>query len=255
MGSSSQLLHHAPPFLRNNSFIYYYLKNSSFITFMLFLNLNAAMKKFICVCSIALLLVSCSASSQQSSDGWISLFDGKSLTDWKVGKNASTFAVENGTIVVNGPVAHLFYMGDVKGHNFKNFEFKADVMTTPGSNSGIYFHTQYQESGWPSKGYEVQVNNSHTDWRRTGSLYAVQDVKDVHVKDNEWYTEYIMVQGKRVIIKINDKTVVDYTEPANGQRSADMTGRVISSGTFALQGHDPKSKVYFKNIMVKPLAD
>jgi hypothetical protein len=128
-------------------------------------------------------------------------------------------------------------------------------MTEPGSNSGIYFHTTYQEKGWPAKGYEVQVNNSHTDWRRTGSLYAVQDVKEVYVKDKEWFTEQIEVKGKRVVIKINDKTVVDYTEPANVQRPADMAGRVLSSGTFALQGHDPNSKVYFKDIEVKPLAD
>jgi len=99
------------------------------------------------------------------------------------------------------------------------------------------------------------VNNSHTDWRRTGSLYAVQDVKEVYVKDNEWFTEHIIVQGKRVIIKINEKTVVDYTEPDNVERPKEMAGRIISSGTFALQGHDPKSKVYFKNIVVKPLAD
>ncbi|TMI85786.1 MAG: DUF1080 domain-containing protein, partial [Bacteroidetes bacterium] len=32
-------------------------------------------------------------------------------------------------------------------------------------------------------------------------------------------------------------------------------GRVLSRGTFALQGHDPNSKVYFKNIMVRPLPD
>jgi hypothetical protein len=82
---------------------------------------------------------------------------------------------------VNGNTAHLFYDGPVHDHNFKNFEFKADVMTKPHSNSGIYFHTQFQQSSWPEKGYEVQVNNSHTDWRRTGSLYAIQDVKKVYV--------------------------------------------------------------------------
>jgi hypothetical protein len=126
-------------------------------------------------------------------------------------------------------------------------------MTTPGSNSGIYFHTTYQESGFPKKGYEVQVNNSHTDWRRTGSLYAIEDVKEVYVKDNVWFTEQIIVKGKHVVIKINDKTVVDYTEPEDVQRPDDMKERLISSGTFALQGHDPKSKVYFKNIRVRAL--
>jgi hypothetical protein len=61
------------------------------------------------------------------------------------------------------------------------------------------------------------------------------------------------VKDKHITIKINDKTVVDYEEPANVQREAGMEQRVLSSGTFALQGHDPKSKVFFKNIMVKPL--
>lgn len=213
------------------------------------------MKKLIPFCAIILCFISCSNTKQAGSGKWVSLFDGKSLNGWRVGENASSFSVENGTIVANGEVAHLFYNGDYNNHNFKNFEFKADVMTTPGSNSGIYFHTTYQEKSWPAKGYEVQVNNSHTDWRRTGSLYAIEDVRDVFVKDNEWYTEYIMVQGKRVVIKINDKTVVDYTEPANVKREASQEGRLISSGTFALQAHDPKSKVYFKNIMVKPLPE
>jgi hypothetical protein len=195
------------------------------------------------------------ATNHRSQDEWVSLFDGKSLSGWKVGDNASTFSIEDGSIVAHGPTAHLFYDGNVKQHNFKNFEFKADVMTMPGSNSGIYFHTTYQESSWPKKGYEVQVNNSHSDWRRTGSLYGIQDVKEVFVKDNEWFTEYIKVEGKRVIVKLNDKTVVDYTEPDGVKRNAGDEGRVISGGTFALQGHDPNSKVYFKNIMVKVLAD
>lgn len=212
------------------------------------------MPKIIASAIVFIFLVSFAGPSKKYKDEkWISLFDGKTLSGWKVGANAETFKVENGTIIANGNVSHLFYDGPAMNHNFKNFEFKAKVMTEPGSNSGIYFHTEYQDSSWPKKGYEVQVNNSHTDWRRTGSLYAVEDVKEVFVKDNEWFTESIMVQGKRVIIKINDKTVVDYTEPENVQRPADMAGRIISNGTFALQGHDPKSKVYYKDIMVRPL--
>ena len=213
------------------------------------------MKKFIYYCAVFLCLFFCAASDHPPKNKWISLFDGKSLDNWKVGNNAGTFTIENGSIVANGAVAHLFYMGDVQQHNFKNFEFKADVMTTPGSNSGIYFHTAYQEGGWPKMGYEVQVNNSQSDWRRTGSLYGIQDLKEVFVKDNEWFTEYIKVEGKRVIVKLNDKTVVDYTEPDNVQREKGNEGRVLKSGTFALQGHDPGSKVYYKNIKVKVLPD
>ncbi|MDB5132207.1 MAG: hypothetical protein JWR02_1956 [Mucilaginibacter sp.] len=211
------------------------------------------MKNKIIFFFIACCLVSCSASKYHSSRGWISLFDGKSLSVWKVGANAETFSVENGMIVVHGKTAHLFYDGPVKDHNFKNFQFKADVMTHKGANSGIYIHTAYQDGGWPSKGYEVQVNNSHTDWIRTGSLYGIENIKEVYIKDNEWFTMYITVLDKKVIVKLNDKVVLDYTEPENVQRSEGDKQRVLSSGTFALQGHDPNSLVYFKNIMVKPL--
>ena len=214
------------------------------------------MKKLLSFFTIGIFLFFATAFiTRNIKDGWVSLFDGKSLKNWKVGDNAETFSVANGMIVVNGPTAHLFYDGDVNQHNFKNFEFKAEVMTMPGANSGIYFHTSFQQGGWPAKGYEVQVNNSHTDWRRTGSLYGIQDVKEVFVKDSVWYTEHVIVQGKRVQIKVNDKTVVDYTEPENVQRGHSDSLRVISNGTFALQGHDPKSVVYFKNIMVKVLPD
>ena len=202
---------------------------------------------------ISFVLLSFGPGKEDHQNKWISLFDGKTLNGWKVGTNASSFSVENGSIAVKGDVAHLYYNGEVQRHNFKNFELKIDVMTTAGSNSGIYFHTQYQEGGWPKKGYEVQVNNSHTDWRRTGSLWAIQDIKETYVKDNEWFTMLIKVNGKRVTVAINDKQVVDYTEPENVQRNEGMKERVISSGTFALQGHDPKSKVYFKNIWIKAL--
>lgn len=213
------------------------------------------MRKRIYAAAISLCLLSFIVPDPPTADEWIPLFDGTSLSNWKVGANAATFSVENGAIVAHGEVAHLFYMGEAGDASFKNFEFKADVMTTPGSNSGIYFHTTYQEEGWPKKGYEVQVNNSQSDWRRSGSLYGIQDVREVWMKDNEWYTEYIKVEGKRVIVKLNDKTVVDYTEPAGVKREKGNEGRVLSSGTFALQGHDPNSKVYFKNIMVRRLPD
>jgi len=190
---------------------------------------------------------------QKEQNDWISLFNGKNLDGWQVGENADSFSVENGALKVAGLKAHLFYMGDVENHEFKNFEFKAMVMTKPNANSGIYFHTRYQETGWPSIGYEVQVNNSQGDWKRTGSLYNIVNVKETYVEDNEWYTEYIKVEGKRVIIKINDIVVVDYTEPENPKREGGEVNRVLSKGTFAIQAHDPGSIVFYKDIMFRPL--
>jgi Domain of Unknown Function (DUF1080) len=210
------------------------------------------MKKLLLLFSIAIICFSFS-SDQANKKRWVSLFDGKTLSGWKVGTNPQTFKVEEGMIVVNGNVAHLYYDGPLKEHDFKDFEFKADIKTMPGANSGIYFHTIFQESSWPKKGYEVQVNNSHTDWRRTAGLYAVQDVREAPAKDEEWFTMYIKVKGKHIIVKVNDKLITDYTEPDDVKREPSMAQRVISSGTIALQGHDPKSTVFYKNIMLRVL--
>ena len=199
------------------------------------------------------LVIMTTADAQKKKEGWVSLFNGKNLDGWKASENEGSFSIENGTLKIAGPRGHLFYMGDVENHEFTDFEFKATVMTKPKANSGLYFHTKFQESGWPSIGYEVQVNNSHTDWKRTGSLYNILDVKETYVKDNEWYTEYIKVEGNRVIVKINDIVVVDYTEPENALRSDGESKRLISSGTFAIQAHDPGSVAYYKEIMVRPL--
>ena len=201
---------------------------------------------FVCLAVILLATTTLIHNVRAQSDGWISLFDGKSLTGWRASENPGTFTVKDGMIAVHGNRAHLFYMGDVNQHNFKNFEFKAQVMTTPGSNSGMFFHTGYQEEGWPSKGYEVQVNATHTDWRKTSSIYGVQDIKEAPNKDNEWFTQHITVVGKKITVKVNDKIINEYTAGDDNR---------LSSGTFALQGHDPESKVFYKDIMVKPLPD
>jgi hypothetical protein len=151
-------------------------------------------------------------------------------------------------IIAHGPRSHLFYTGLVYDANFKDFEFKADVLTTPGSNSGIYFHTQYEETGWPSKGFECQVNTTHSDPKKTGGLYSVQDVMDdAPSVDDQWFHYYIRVEDNHVIIQIDGKTTVAWTQPEDWEQS----GRMIDEGTIALQGHDPDSVVYFKNIMVK----
>ena len=204
---------------------------------------------------IALLLGAAPVAFPQ--DGWISLFNGKDFTGWKVNENVDTFTIKDGAIVAQGPRSHCFYVGDVMNHNFKDFELKIDVMTAPKANGGIYFHTEYQEKGWPAKGFEVQVNTTHGDRIKSGSLYHVKDIgADVInpiVKDNEWFTEHIIVQGNTVTVKLNDKEVVKWTQPEGWGGSPDFAGRRLSSGTFALQGHDPGSIVHYKNIRVRPL--
>lgn len=209
---------------------------------------------------IAPALIAIAADKQEApapapgADGFYKLFDGKSLTGWKANENPDTFKVQDGAIVVNGERSHLFYAGPVNNHTFKNFHFKAEVMTFPNANSGIYFHTAFQPEGWPSKGFECQVNNSYAkDPRKTASLYAVKDVKEAVAEDGKWFLYEIIVKDRKVEIKINGKSVNEYTVPADFKPPAKMEGRVLGEGTFALQGHDAGSKVMYRNIAVKPL--
>ena len=213
-------------------------------------------KSVLALLFVSLIIAGCQTTPEEKTHAeagqWQSLFDGETLNGWKASENKDTFSASEGKIIVAGPRSHLFYVGPVNGANFRDFEFKADVMTKPGSNSGIYFHTEYQETGWPYKGFECQVNTTHKDRKKTGGLYAVQDVIDnAPSVDNRWFNYYIRVEGKHVVIKIDGKTTVDWTQPEGYTPPKGMPGRMIGEGTIALQGHDPKSVVHYKNIMVR----
>lgn len=188
---------------------------------------------------------------KSDAEGWVTMFDGKSFNGWKASENVDSWKVEEGQLVCHGPRSHLFYVAE--SEPFKNFEFQCEVMTTPGSNAGIYIHTQYQETGWPKFGHEVQVNITHRDPKKSGGLYAIKDVADPPAKDNEWYTQYIKVVGRKVTTKINGQTLVDFEEAENQPAASEAFERRLGSGTFALQAHDPMSKVYFRNLKVRRL--
>ena len=159
--------------------------------------------------------------------------------------------VEDGVIKVAGPRGHAFYMGEVGNHDFKNFEVIVELKTMPKANSGIFIHTEFQETGWPDKGYEIQVNQSHGDWRKTGSVYSFQDVKETFVQDGEWYTEHVIVKGDQITVKINGKTINEYDE--SDIRTGDSGTKKLSSGTIALQAHDPESVIYYRSVKIKLL--
>lgn len=184
-------------------------------------------------------------------EGFVKIFDGQTLNGWKkANENQEAFKVVDGAIVAQGQRCHLFYVGDAKP--FKNFELKVEVMTEPNSNGGIYFHTAYQDTGWPRQGFECQVNVTQGDWKKTGSLYDVVNLGHTPAKDRQWWTQHIIVRGNKVTVKIDDITVLEYTEPAGAQPGREFS-RKLSEGTFALQAHDPGSTVRFRNLRVKRL--
>lgn len=184
---------------------------------------------------------------------WIELFNGSNLDGWKVSENPDSFTVEDGVIKVAGPRGHAFYVGPVGDHDFKNFELMVEVKTMPKANSGIFIHTEYQDTGWPNVGYEIQVNQSHGDWRKTGSVYSFQDVRKVYVEDGEWYTEHVIVEGSKITVKVNGQTINEYDESKDEKRGADLGTKKLSRGTIALQAHDPESVIYYRSVKVKIL--
>ena len=216
-------------------------------------------------------------SAAEKSIGWELLFDGRSLDGWRAsdapgsyaieggwiemrllerdtdGNVKGTFSVCDGELIVHGPRSHLFYVGQIHSHVWKNFEFSADVKTYPKANSGVYFHTQWQETDFPNHGFEVQVNNSHRDPKRTAGLYDISDNLRAVAKDGEWFTLRIRVEGKYVMVSVDNHIVTEWTQPENFVPPPNHPQRVIDSGTFALQGHDPNSEVHYRNLKVRPL--
>jgi hypothetical protein len=203
------------------------------------------------LCALALCSALSISRAADSEEGFVSIMDGKTFNGWKIADEAAkAWKIEDGAFVAQGPRSHLFYVGDEKP--FKNFELKVEVMTEPGSNGGIYFHTKWQESDWPRAGFECQVNVTQGDWIKTGSLYGLVNMALTPAQDKKWWTQHIIVNGNKVIVKIDGKTVLEYNEPPGAQAGKDFK-RKIDEGTFALQAHDPKSIIRYKNIRVKRL--
>lgn len=174
------------------------------------------------------------------------LFDGESLDGWKVSENPDSFTVADGAIVAKGERAHCFYTGEVGDATFDDFELRMDVMTKEHSNGGIFIHSEWQDEGWPAKGYEVQVNNTQHDWRKSGGLYGVVDNREPF-EDDTWMNYVIRVQGDKITITVNGKEIVDYEEPEEGGKLQQ------EGGAIALQAHDPDSTIFYKNILIREL--
>jgi len=170
-------------------------------------------------------------------DGWISMFDGKTLNGWKANERPESWKVADGAIVGDGPASHLFWMGQ----ECENCEFRAEVKLNHSGNSGMYFRTAFGP-GFP-KGYEAQVENTSPDPQKTGSLYGIARVTDQLIQDDTWWTQHIIVNGNHIIIKVNDKVVTDTVDAQNR----------YTKGYLALQQHNPGSIVEYRNLMMRPL--
>jgi hypothetical protein len=189
------------------------------------------------------LIVSSVALGQEkaaSEEKWVSLFDGKTLGGWTIADGSTgTWKVENGEIHGSGRDSHLFSpRGD-----YKNFKYRAEVKIADKANSGMYFRTK-KMGGFPD-GYEAQVNSTHGDPVRTGSLYGHVKIFEQLVPPDTWFTQEIEAVGNHIIIKVNGKTTVDYIDKNS----------TYKTGHFAFQQHDPGSQVWIRKVEVMELPD
>ena len=208
--------------------------------------------------SLAVTAVSAAAADE----GWVELFDGHSLEGWRPSENKGSWKMVNGQLAADGPRSHLFYNGPVRGADFRNFDLEVDAMARPGCNSGVYFHTRYQESNFPQKGFEAQIANTaggeggYRERKKTGSLYGIRNVYKEFIADDEWFKMHVAVRGQNVQVRLNGMLVVDYIEPSpavipeGGERE-----RFLDRGTFALQCHNNGSQAFFRSVRVRPLPD
>jgi len=222
---------------------------------------------------IILLLFICQINYGQE-DGYIPLLNGTSLAGWTSTTDLpESFTVVDGTLIVKGGKAHLFYTGPIANAEFKNFDLKLRVKTKKGANSGVYVHTAYQAEGWPKVGFECQVNSTHKDPKKTGSLYGIVNIfapietdepiiSRVSEKgeiflysdrapsiDDIWFDYHITVINRTITTRVNGEIQVQWTQPEDWDREF----KKIGSGTIAIQAHDPNSEIHYKDIRIKLL--
>lgn len=223
------------------------------------------------VLAAILFLVTAGWSPLAEAGPWKTLFDGESMSGWKADMHPNNFSVVDGVLKTHGAggMSHLFYVGDSEGvgdsgnsdsneyARFTNFELQLECRGEPSSNSGVFFHTDWElrKKKYLNVGYELQLNSTDKEKKKTGSLYAVVNLDTSPVDETKWFDVRLRVKGKRIQVWLNGEQVQDYTEPANPKREASRAKRLISpnGGAIALQAHDPKSIFYFRNIQVREL--
>ena len=198
-----------------------------------------------------------------AADGWRTLFNGRDLTGWKPNVYPDSWSVVDGAIRARATreSSHLFYVGNRTDsfERFKDFDLEVVARSEPNSNGGIFIHTDYDTMSAAlrlSKGYEVQLNSSLREKKKTGSLYAVVDLDTSPVDETKWFTVLIGVRGRRITVQVEGRTVVDYTEPENLQRPKERAGRKLNpaGGAIALQAHDPGSTFYIRSVRIRTVT-
>lgn len=201
--------------------------------------------------SLALLGVagpSCAPAQEKSPGEWVSLFDGKTLSGWEFlelgEKGSSHWEVKDGALVGTGKPSMLY-----SPKAYKNFRFRAEIKINDHGNSGMYVRAPKEATF--TKGYEIQINSTHGDPVKTGSIYTYVEVYKQLVPPDTWFTQEVEVVDK----EYRGKFLPHIKVWVNGELLylfRDHTA-YAKEGHFAFQQHDPGSVVQIRKVEVMEL--
>jgi hypothetical protein len=134
--------------------------------------------------------------------------------------------------------------------DYKNFKYRAEVKINDKGNSGMYVRTPKEATFM--KGYEIQVNATHRDPIKTGSLYTLVHLEKSVVPPDTWFTQEIEVSD----VNYRGKVVTKFRISVNGELLFEYLDhdRLWKEGHFAFQQHDPGSKVSIRKVEVLELS-
>jgi hypothetical protein len=175
------------------------------------------------------------AIAPAAEEGWVDLFDGKTLEGWTVRGGFANYKVDDGTIVgttVEGSPNTFLCKGD-----FKDFVLELEVLCDPKLNSGVQVRSHVYGEDSPKKGVvygpqcEIALRESGTagrfydEARRGVWICDLNPEAKTAFKDDGWNRYRIVVQGNR------------YRSWVNGVPASDFTDDMDSHGFIGLQVH------------------
>lgn len=184
---------------------------------------------------------------RRRAEGWVSLFNGKDLTGWKKRTDDRNWRVENGILIGSGGEHNTFLFSD-RG-DWANFRLRVETRINLGGSGGVMGRAQL-ETG--HTGYLAKINvKDSPDPRKTGSLYVMDkdsytdgvQIDSSAIMPDEWFTLDLIVDGNRVVIKVNDKVTTDYRDEK----------RRFTSGNIALQVYNQGAQIEFRKIEIQSL--
>jgi hypothetical protein len=194
------------------------------------------------------------ARAGEGGDGFVSLFDGKSLEGWtRFGGKAEAWGVDDGLLDSRGEGGG--WLGTVK--TYGDFTLRLEFRLTPESNSGVYLRAPGDTSHISRTGMEIQLlDETHPryrdikDWQRTGAIYHVAAPRPGHLKPaGEWNEMEITARGPRVVIRLNGAVVVDDRLDNHPELATEHQGLKRTEGHVGLQSHN--GRVEFRNLRIK----